>query len=88
MAKIGKDKYIFGTVKVGTKGQLVIPLEARKLFNIKPGDILLVAGDINKGIALSKLEGLKGHVMKMLGAFNDETEEPVEKDAAIDAEEV
>jgi len=53
MAKIAKDKFIFGTVKVGERGQIVIPLEARKKFNIKPGDILLVVGDLSKGLALA-----------------------------------
>ena len=60
MAKIGKDKYIFGTVKVGERGQIVIPKEARELFKINPGDTLLVAGDINKGLAITKVEGIKG----------------------------
>ncbi|MBD3185633.1 hypothetical protein GF325_02295, partial [Candidatus Bathyarchaeota archaeon] len=56
---------------VGARGQVVIPKEARDLFKINPGDLLLVAGDINKGIAFSKVEGLKGHVMKVLGALSD-----------------
>lgn len=47
-------KYIFGVVKVGEKGQIVIPREARKLFDIKPGDSLLVLGDVKKGIAIVK----------------------------------
>ncbi len=40
------------TVKVGEKGQFVIPKEARDIFNIKPGDTLIVLADINKGIAI------------------------------------
>ena len=44
-------KYI-GTVKVGEKGQFVIPKEARDLFNISPGDTLIVLGDKKRGIAL------------------------------------
>ena len=40
------------TVKVGEKGQFVIPKEARDLFNIKPGDTLIVLADVNKGIAI------------------------------------
>jgi AbrB family looped-hinge helix DNA binding protein len=51
-----KGKYIFGTVKVGEKGQIVIPKEARQVFNIKPGDSLLVLGDENQGIAIVKNE--------------------------------
>ncbi|MEG0894246.1 MAG: AbrB/MazE/SpoVT family DNA-binding domain-containing protein [Oscillospiraceae bacterium] len=40
------------TVKVGEKGQFVIPKEARDIFNIHPGDTLIVLADINKGIAI------------------------------------
>ena len=48
-------KYIFGVVKVGDKGQIVIPRDARKLYDIKPGDALLVLGD-QRGMALLKTE--------------------------------
>ena len=49
-----KGKHIFGTVKVGTKGQIVIPKEARDVFNIQPGDSLLMLDDEQQGIALVK----------------------------------
>ncbi len=52
-----KGKHIFGIVRVGEKGQIVIPKEARDLFNIKPGDSLIVLGDEAQGIALAKSEG-------------------------------
>jgi len=48
-------KYIFGVVKVGDKGQIVIPRDARKLYDIKPGDAMLVLGD-QRGIAILKTE--------------------------------
>ena len=48
-------KYIFGVVKVGDKGQIVIPRDARKIYDIKPGDSLIMLGD-QKGIALLKTE--------------------------------
>ena len=38
------DKKLFGTATVGTKGQVVIPADARELFDIKPGDRLYVVG--------------------------------------------
>ena len=47
--------YIFGVVKVGDKGQVVIPRDARKQYDIKPGDALLVLGD-QRGMALLKTE--------------------------------
>lgn len=46
-----KGKYAW-TVKVGEKGQFVIPKEARDVFDINPGDTLIVLGDINQGIAI------------------------------------
>ena len=48
-------KYIFGVVKVGDKGQIVIPRDARKLYDVKPGDALIVLGD-QRGMALLKTE--------------------------------
>lgn len=40
------------TVKVGEKGQFVIPKEARDIFDIHPGDTLIVLGDVDRGIAI------------------------------------
>ena len=40
------------TVKVGEKGQFVIPKEARDVFGINPGDTLIVLGDIERGLAI------------------------------------
>ena len=48
-------KYIFGVVKVGDKGQIVIPRDARKIYDIKPGDALILLGD-QRGMALLKTE--------------------------------
>ncbi len=50
-----EGKYIFGVVKVGDKGQIVIPRDARKVYDIKPGDALLVLGD-QRGMVLVKTE--------------------------------
>ena len=55
MTQESEGKYIFGVVKVGDKGQVVIPRDARKLYDIKPGDAMLVLGD-QKGMALLKTE--------------------------------
>ena len=48
-------KYIFGVVKVGDKGQIVIPRDARAKYDLKPGDALIVLGD-DRGMALLKTE--------------------------------
>ena len=50
-----EGKYIFGVVKVGDKGQIVIPKDARTVYGIEPGTTLLMLGD-QKGIALVKPE--------------------------------
>lgn len=51
-------KYIFGIVKVGARGQIVIPQKARKVFDIKPDDQLLVLGDKEQGIGILKIDEL------------------------------
>ena len=53
-----RGKHIFGIVRVGEKGQIVIPAKARTIFQIKPGDNLIVLGDEGQGIALIKEENL------------------------------
>ena len=47
-----RGKHMFGMVTVGDKGQIVIPVRARRVFNINPGDQLMVLGDENSGLAL------------------------------------
>ena len=52
----GNTKRVFGTAKVGDRGQIVIPKEARELFRIRPGDTLLIMGEENKGLIVSRPE--------------------------------
>ena len=52
-----KGKHLFGVVTIGEKGQIVIPANARKIFNLKAGDQLVVLGDETQGLALMKTEG-------------------------------
>lgn len=76
MTEVVKGKYIYGTVKVGERGQVVIPSKARKHFNIKAGDLLLVIGDRKKGgIGLIKADAMKEFVMKMLKGLGEVEEE-------------
>ena len=49
---------VFGTAKVGDRGQIVIPKEARELFNIQPGDTLLILGEEETGLIVSRPEVL------------------------------
>ena len=58
-----KDKFV-GIAKVGEKGQIVIPKEARDMFDIKPGDSLVILCDKNKGIAILKSEVIEETIEK------------------------
>ena len=51
-----KGRRVFGTAKVGDRGQIVIPKEARELFHIKPGDTLLILGEEETGMIVSRPE--------------------------------
>ena len=68
-----KDKFV-GISKVGEKGQIVIPKEARDMFDIKPGDSVIVLCDKKQGIALVKadiIEDLAGKVFPKGGNRNE-----------------
>lgn len=64
-----KDKYV-GIAKVGEKGQIVIPKEARAMFNIKPGDSIVVLCDKERGIALMKSDVIESVVDQVLSKEN------------------
>ena len=49
-----RGKHLFGNVKVGERGQIVIPKEARDVFGITPGEKLVVLGEEGQGLALCK----------------------------------
>ena len=60
-----KDKFV-GIAKVGEKGQIVIPKEARDMFNIKFGDTVVVLCDKKKGMAIVKSEVLEDTMDKIM----------------------
>ena len=63
-------------VKIGEKGQFVIPKEARELFEIQPGDTLLLLGDLKRGIAIPPKSTLSNWSNLMFrGADDSEQEE-------------
>ena len=70
MTEITKGKHFFGTVKIGERGQIVIPKEARKVFNIKPGDYLMLVGDEDKGIAIVKADPMKDLALKIMESMD------------------
>lgn len=73
--EIPKGHYIFGTVKVGERGQIVIPREARDKFDIKAGDTLIVLGDEKWGIAVTKSDVLQKFAAEVYKEIEDSTNE-------------
>ncbi|MFW9988442.1 MAG: AbrB/MazE/SpoVT family DNA-binding domain-containing protein [Candidatus Odinarchaeota archaeon] len=67
--EIEKHEYYFGTAKVGERGQIVIPQDARETFKINPGDLILVFGDITKGLGLMKATRLKNFASQLFQGF-------------------
>lgn len=63
------DKFIW-TAKIGSKGQIVIPKEARDIFNMKTGDSIILFGDISRGIAIAKYDDYSNFVQKIFDSRN------------------
>ena len=66
-----KGKFI-SLVKVGEKGQIVIPKGARELFGIQPGDTLLILGDAETGLIVSRPEVLNDLADQLLKQMKNE----------------
>lgn len=49
-------KHVFGAVRIGERGQIVIPKKCREIFDLKTGDMMVLFGDEERGLALVKLE--------------------------------
>ena len=73
-----KGKYAW-TATVGEKGQIVIPKQARDIFNIKPGDTLIILGDEKRGIAIPP----KSMFSKFASAVFESAEEETLEDAIL-----
>ena len=72
-----EDLYYMSSVKLGPKGQIVIPKEARAMFGLEPGDTLVLLADTKKGIAIQtadKLNPLLRRVFQQLPG-DEEAEE-------------
>ncbi len=71
---LGKSKAqrVFGTAKVGDRGQIVIPKDARELFGIKPGDTLLILGESETGLIVSRPDVLNDLANELLNNMKKE----------------
>lgn len=68
----GNARRAFGTAKVGDRGQIVIPKEARELFRIQPGDTLLIVGEEDTGLIVSRPEVLSDLATKIFDSVKKE----------------
>ena len=68
------SRRVIGTAKVGDRGQIVIPKEARELFGIRPGDTLLILGEEDTGIIVSCPEILSDLANQIFDSVNKEEE--------------
>ena len=76
---MGKDeRYFMSSVKLGPKGQIVIPKEARAMFGIAPGDTLVLLADRKKGIALQTTDKLNPLLRKAFDALPEDDGEAKE----------
>ena len=67
---INEGKYAW-MVKIGEKGQFVIPKEARELFDLQPGDEILVLGDRDKGIAVLPKDKQQEYIKRIFEHIED-----------------
>ncbi len=73
---MGKDeRYFMSSVKIGPKGQIVIPKDARDMFGLEPGDTLVLLADKKKGIALQTADKLNPLLRSAFAALPDEEDE-------------
>ncbi len=70
-----RDRFFMSAVRIGPKGQIVIPKEARDMFGLEPGDTLVLLADKKKGIALQTMESLSPVVRRVFEEENPEVEE-------------
>ena len=67
----GNSQRVFGTAKVGDRGQIVIPKDAREFYGIRPGDTLLILGDEENGMIVTKPEVLSELAAKILSQIGN-----------------
>ena len=70
---MGKDeRYFMSSVRLGPKGQIVSPKEARAMFGLEPGDTLVLLADKKKGIALQTTDKLNPLLRKAFDALPED----------------
>ena len=72
------DRYFMSSVKIGPKGQIVIPKEARDMFGLEPGDTLVLMADKKKGLALQTVDKLNPLLKQVFSTLSGDDEEETE----------
>ncbi|MCE5329267.1 AbrB/MazE/SpoVT family DNA-binding domain-containing protein [bacterium] len=78
MFQLDDERHTFSTAKVGERGQIVIPKETRDLFNIKPGDNLIILANKKNGIIILKADKIKElarEILKKIDNFENGKED-------------
>ena len=68
---VNDGKYAW-MVKIGEKGQFVIPKEARELFDLQPGQEILVLGDVSRGLAILPRNLQQEHIARIFSRVEEE----------------
>ena len=76
---IKDGQYYMSSVKIGPKGQIVIPKEARDMFGLQPGDTLVLMADKKKGIALQTVDKLNPLLKTVFNSLPSEAKEANDK---------
>lgn len=82
MIKMSKNRnghHLFGTSKVGERGQIVIPQEARLKYDLKPGDSVIIVGD-DRGLAIVKADLMNKIIASFMGGAPPETQNEEKKE--------
>lgn len=69
------DRYFMASVKLGPKGQIVIPKEVREMFGVEPGDTIVLLADRKKGVALQTVDKLNPMLRSTFNRLMDDEED-------------
>lgn len=72
--ELPQDKYAW-MVKIGEKGQFVIPKEAREMFDLQPGSTILVLGDVKRGLAIPPRQQQSAFISRIFNEMDTEAEQ-------------
>ena len=61
-----EEQVLYGTAKIGEKGQIVIPKEAREEFDMQPGDMVIIMGKKGKGLGIAKATAMNRMLAKYM----------------------